>query len=104
MQNPGWNLVGMSFFKDASTIYLVAQVHIAELRNSNRLTSQTFKRLIRLSCYRSTPRRRESANPGTAASGPLRCRRYCSGGTDLTPEGLAGIQEGPRYVSVIYVS
>ncbi len=33
----------MSLVKDASTIYLVAQVGIAELRNSNRLISQSLK-------------------------------------------------------------
>lgn len=37
------DLTEMSLFKDASTVYLVAQVGIAELRNSNRLISQSFK-------------------------------------------------------------
>ena len=37
------DLTDMSLFKDASTVYLVAQVGIAELRNSNRLISQFFK-------------------------------------------------------------
>ena len=36
------DLTEVSLFKDASTIYLVAQLGIAELRNSNRLISQSF--------------------------------------------------------------
>jgi pilus assembly protein CpaE len=37
------DLTEMSLFKDASTIYLIAQVGVAELRNSNRLISQFLK-------------------------------------------------------------
>jgi pilus assembly protein CpaE len=36
------DLTEMSLFKDASVIYLIAQVGVAELRNSNRLISQFF--------------------------------------------------------------
>jgi pilus assembly protein CpaE len=36
------DLTGMSLFKDATTIYLVTQAGIPELRNSNRLISQFF--------------------------------------------------------------
>jgi pilus assembly protein CpaE len=36
------DLMEMSLFKDATAIYLVAQVGVAELRNSNRLISQFF--------------------------------------------------------------
>lgn len=37
------DLTEMSLFKDASTIYLIAQVGVAELRNSNRLISQFLR-------------------------------------------------------------
>ena len=36
------DMTEMSLFKDASVIYLIAQVGVAELRNSNRLISQFF--------------------------------------------------------------
>lgn len=36
------DLTEISLFKDASTIYLVTQLGVAELRNSNRLISQSF--------------------------------------------------------------
>jgi Flp pilus assembly CpaE family ATPase len=37
------DLTGISLFKDATTIYLVTQAGIPELRNSNRLISQFFE-------------------------------------------------------------
>ncbi len=36
------DLTGTALFKDATTIYLVTQAGIPELRNSNRLISQFF--------------------------------------------------------------
>ena len=36
------NLIGTEFFKNASTIYLLTQLGVPELRNSNRLISQFF--------------------------------------------------------------
>jgi pilus assembly protein CpaE len=40
------DLVGTTLFEDASTVYLVTQVGIPELRNSNRLVSEFFQRIV----------------------------------------------------------
>lgn len=40
------DLVGTTLFDDAATVYLVTQVGIPELRNSNRLVSEFFQRVV----------------------------------------------------------
>jgi pilus assembly protein CpaE len=40
------DLVDTALFEDAATVYLVTQVSIPELRNSNRLVSEFFQRVV----------------------------------------------------------